>query len=310
MNQQDPREQIRENLRQQVGGFFTNAARGPALCSVCTGPADDQRCYQCERQHAEYGDQLADQTIIFAYAKEREQSGHHMYGYKRRISPSLDNLRDLKLMMLGGTFLHGDCIAQAFGWWEAITFVSSASRPELEHPVVELAKQVVHHGRDPDRVLLGIGPDIDAAPSRFPLPHRFTVDEVRSERVADKHVLVVDDTWVSGDKSQSAALALKAAGARAVTILCIARWLSPTYNFPHQDLLIKASRTQYDALVCPVTGASCPVPRSTLSAGGRAALPVPTTPAGWYPDPYQQPNRRWWNGYRWTDVTAPNPPAG
>lgn len=70
------------------------------------------------------------------------------------------------------------------------------------------------------------------------------------------HVLVVDDTWVSGNKSQSAALTLKAAGARVVTIPCVARWLSWDYSDEHRQL-IERSTAPYDALLCPVTGESC-----------------------------------------------------
>ena len=28
-------------------------------------------------------------------------------------------------------------------------------------------------------------------------------------------------------------------------------------------------------------------------------------PAGWYPDPAGQADRRWWDGTRWTDQTLP-----
>lgn len=34
------------------------------------------------------------------------------------------------------------------------------------------------------------------------------------------------------------------------------------------------------------------------------AAPV-SVPAGWYPDPNGAPCRRWWEGYNWTDQTAP-----
>lgn len=33
--------------------------------------------------------------------------------------------------------------------------------------------------------------------------------------------------------------------------------------------------------------------------------PPSTVPAGWYRDPNGQPCSRWWDGYRWTDYTAP-----
>jgi phosphoribosylpyrophosphate synthetase len=75
-------------------------------------------------------------------------------------------------------------------------------------------------------------------------------------KIAGRHVLVVDDTWVSGGKAQSAALALKLAGAARVTIVCIGRLLS--YRWDEHRLLIDSLSEPYDAMRCPVTGSVCP----------------------------------------------------
>lgn len=265
---EETRQKVKENLHREVGGFFTNTSRGPNNCAVCTGPAAAELCWQCEGHRARYGHQLAGQVVTLAYAKgdmsPRHQSAHHMYRYKNRINPSLECLRDLKLMVLGATYLHGECMARAFGWWDTVTFVSSASRPGTQHPVVGLAEQVLPL-EDRAKLLMGIGPQM-AEGGRFPLPGRFTVSDLQRPNVEGCHVLVVDDTWVSGDKSQSAALALRAAGARAVTILCLARWLSWSYSIEHERL-IRASTAPYDALLCPVTGGACPPPLAAHPTG-------------------------------------------
>jgi hypothetical protein len=67
---------------------------------------------------------------------------------------------------------------------------------------------------------------------------------------------VVDDTWVSGDKAQSAALALKAAGAARVTIFSAARWLR--YDWSDHRQLIDNLVPPYNPRCCPVTGGACP----------------------------------------------------
>jgi phosphoribosylpyrophosphate synthetase len=86
---------------------------------------------------------------------------------------------------------------------------------------------------------------------------RFLVQDSDTTKVDGAHVLVVDDTWVSGGTAQSVAVALKDAGARAVTILCVARWLrwdwSSTPAFVEEYLT-----APYEPLVCPVTGDECP----------------------------------------------------
>jgi orotate phosphoribosyltransferase len=45
--------------------------------------------------------------------------------------------------------------------------------------------------------------------------------------VAGRDVLVVDDTWVSGGSAQSAAAALKLAGARRVAVVVLGRHVNP-----------------------------------------------------------------------------------
>jgi orotate phosphoribosyltransferase len=47
-------------------------------------------------------------------------------------------------------------------------------------------------------------------------------------RVSGEDVLLVDDTWVSGASAQSAAAALKLAGARRVAIIVLGRHIDPS----------------------------------------------------------------------------------
>lgn len=248
-------------LYSKVGGFFTNTARGAGHCQVCTGPANASLCTQCNTQRDHYGDRLADLVVPLAYAKGHlkpiHQSEHHVYRYKSWLHPSLENRQDLQLMIHTASWLHGVCVASVVGWWEVLTFVPSANRPGTQHPVVELAKQVAPSKLDVAKVLLDNGSDISADPKRWPLPTRFHVADKWRPKIAGKHVLVVDDTWVSGGKSQSAAITLKDAGASTVTIMCVARWLSQDYNEDHQKM-IKKLKDPYDPKICPVTGGGCP----------------------------------------------------
>lgn len=248
-------------LYSKVGGFFSNTKRGPGHCQVCTGPATAELCPQCAAQRGKYGSRLADLVVPLAYAKGHvkpiHQSAHHVIRYKSGLQPSVENLQDLQLMVHTASSYHGACIAGVAGWWEALTFVPSAKWPGVEHPVVELATQVVPSEATVSKVLLDNGPDISAEPKRWPLPTRFEVNDTWRKKVTGKHVLVVDDTWVSGAKSQSAAIALKDAGATAITILCVARWLSQNYGEDHR-LMIKNVTAPYDATTCPVTGGACP----------------------------------------------------
>jgi phosphoribosylpyrophosphate synthetase len=198
--------------------------------------------------------------VPLAYAKgrmnPRHQSEHHVYQYKHPRHPAPKCVTDLSLMMLVGSLLYGPCIARRVGWWGAVTFVPSQNNPGPEHPVAELARQIAPFQLNASRILLGIGPGFADEPPRVPRTDRFVVPPRFINQIAGQHVLVVDDTWVSGDKAQSASLALKAAGAVAVTVICIARWLR--YDWPDHRQLIETLHEPYNAMMCPVTDGACP----------------------------------------------------
>lgn len=53
---------------------------------------------------------------------------------------------------------------------------------------------------------------------------------VTSRDLAGASVLLIDDTWVSGSSAQSAAAALRRAGATHVACVVIGRWLTPSFG--------------------------------------------------------------------------------
>ncbi|WP_431837853.1 hypothetical protein [Cellulomonas sp. Y8] len=73
-----------------------------------------------------------------------------------------------------------------------------------------------------------------------------------------EHVIVADDSWVSGRHAQSAA-ALKFAGVRDVSILTVARVLSPG-GPPNVDFIRHRLDRPFDPRVCQWTGGACPEP--------------------------------------------------
>jgi hypothetical protein len=252
------------SLYANVGAFFCNTHRGtPATCVVCTGPASGTNktllCSQCRAARDIYGDSMADLVVPLAYAKGRmpsmHQSAHHVRAYKAP-SPAPGCALDLQLMAGAATYLHGQCIEAMVGAWQAVTFVPSTTRPGGVPPIAGIARAVhsVYSSRAKVGLALGSGGTTPRSP--VPQPDRFVVPHEYRRHVANRHVLVVEDTWVSGDKAQSAALTLKAAGASCVTILCVTRWLR--YDWTDHRELIEALTEPYDAARCPVTGSFCP----------------------------------------------------
>ena len=74
------------------------------------------------------------------------------------------------------------------------------------------------------------------------------------------HVMLIDDTWVSGATTLSAAATLRASGARHVSVLVLARWLDPDYGPTNKFLTAMSQhawRNPQD--VCPFTpNGTCP----------------------------------------------------
>lgn len=253
-------QQFRATLYTQVGAFFSNTLRGPGFCAVCTAPAGAPLCNRCDSHRQTYGTQLANLVLPLAYVRgwmqPRHQSEHHVWQYKHRTFPDPRCMQDLQLMVSAAAVLHGPCIARAMGrWWETVTFVPSATRRGTDHPVVELARRAADQTPGAARILLAPGPSIGGDRHTL-MADRFVVPSESESLVVSRHILVVDDTWVSGAKAQSAALALRAAGAWGVTVLCVARWLS--WNWSEQQQLIRSLNAPYDATRCPISSGTCP----------------------------------------------------
>ncbi|WP_146099055.1 ComF family protein [Nocardia nova] len=255
---------LRGLVRDRVGGFFHNAypSTTPSICPVCRGPSEQSLCRRCWSAHAEFGELLADRTIVLTYALggrsgAHHQSAHHLLAYKGyRGTPRVQRCaQDLRLMVSVVMDMHRNCLQ---GWlggqWDSLTFVPSVERPDRGHPVAELANAALPtftRGPRLSKFLLTPG----ARPGRELTADRFRVDERWRDRIEGRNVLIVDDSWVTGASAQSAVIAVKRAGAATATVLCVARWLRG--DWADHKRLIGTLQDGFDVLRCPVTGHSC-----------------------------------------------------
>ncbi|MDR0945221.1 MAG: phosphoribosyltransferase [Bifidobacteriaceae bacterium] len=253
---------------------------GPHLCAVCRLPLNPQepheRCPQCEghvRQAAAAGAALADDVAFLTYAVEgpsvptrapalsrRIAAGRQvysvLYGYK---NPDRGRMhRSFNDMFAWVTWVlrhHANCVGamgarpETVSWqWATVPSVRSI-RGGDEHPLHRIVRQALS-GRS-EAVLTVTDAGLGAGQkTRHYDPAMFRA-EVKADRV-----LLVDDSWATGANVQSAASALKRAGARHVAALVVGRLLRPAGWPPALAFLTKHAVLDqpFDWSLCPWTG--------------------------------------------------------
>ena len=195
------------------------------FCRTCRGPAGAgfDRCYQCELALSEAGGLLADAVAPAGYAVRGGPLAEDLRRYKSdraaaaEVAAATARLRELLAGFLAD---RGPSVWAAAGMAAGPTAVavvpSGQGRPGA-HPLAGLVRSCVAV----PRVRLAVVPA--EIHTRGVNPHWVRV----GDPVADRDVLVVDDTWVSGGSAQSAAAALKLAGARRVAVVVLGRHVNP-----------------------------------------------------------------------------------
>jgi hypothetical protein len=199
------------------------ACRTCRTCRVCRGPvlAGFALCYQCDLARSQAGGLLADVVAPAGYAVK----GGPLAADLRRYKSGRDGAEaaSIRLRTMLATFLrdHGPCAWRAAGMAArpaAVAVVPTGQGRPGAHPLLRIAASCV----DLPMIELVAGPR-GAARGRG-----VSVGWLRAAGpVAGTDVLLVDDTWVSGGSAQSAAAALKLAGAARVAVIVLGRHLDP-----------------------------------------------------------------------------------
>jgi hypothetical protein len=254
-----------------------------ADCGVCRGPVRPgfARCYQCDR-HAPLGPALlADAVVPISYAIKGTPFADHLWRYKSVPMPSssppppslppktpasssaatpasaataapastpapvltpASARASVLALLLAFLADHGPCVWQRAGMPppDLVAVVPTGAGRPGPHPLLRLVspylrlpgcRLALRPGRQ--------GRDLDL--DRF---------EVLC-RPAGASVLLLDDTWVSGASAQSAAAALKLAGARHVAVVVLGRHVNPD-DPASAPLLAGITAARYDPSACAV----------------------------------------------------------
>ena len=212
---------LRARARAATAGLPAVAEPGPGVCVTCRGPARRgfARCFHCGLHVESAPGLLADVVAPVACAPKGSRLATDLWLYKSERTGSREAGVALLAMLL--VFLHD----KAPGLWPAGASVptcacvvpSGRGRPG-PHPL-----QALVHG-----CLALPWAALAALPGGDPWARALDPSRFRAPRPLNgAAVLLLDDTWTSGGTAQSAAVALKRAGARWVTVVVLGRHLPP-----------------------------------------------------------------------------------
>lgn len=244
----DPWATQRTRVRQRSGYLRNPRAAGPGVCFVCRGPANPPhtRCVQCEKHFCAANGQTADVVVPISYAVKREQHAFNLASYKRR--PGSDTVR-ADLLALVQVFIadHGRCLlnaARVSTFDGAVVVPSTRNRPG-PHPLQLLL------GARLRLPWLRMTANTEISPeSRMFHADRFSVDEAVKE-LDGAAVLLLDDTWTTGSRIQSASYAIRAAGASTVVAVVLGRHVNPDWE-PWGPILKSVKKAPFDLDRCAV----------------------------------------------------------
>lgn len=241
--------------RSRLGSIAWNPVREPGItCTVCTAPIDPQyqKCARC-LQHAQSGVKVSPHVLPLTYAiKGNGQLYQDMCRYKEpSVGQEEDAPERVKFLLGYFAWTHLACVSALCGIpVSRVSTVPSLRGHQEPHPLATLVQQVLHRLELPIMKL--------EATRIVPKPQRsqFGPDNFDAPRsLISEHVLLFEDTWVSGNNAQSAAATLYQAGAAAVTIVAAARLLDPDCWVPTRRFLENYPEAQRQwTTACPAVG--------------------------------------------------------
>lgn len=251
-----------DELTAGYGNFMLSPRRGPGVCRRCFNLTDGySQCYACS--HCE---SWLDAVAPISYSVAHEQLHHALACYKRLSGAAARKVRlELAAVLWRHLAAHEHCVAAGSGSGEfQIVTTVPAGTPERDagQPLRHIVEELVQPVRNRYQRLLERS-DTPVQPRAFDA-RRFTA----RTRLTGEAVLLIDDTWTTGASAQSAAAALKQAGAGPVATVVIGRHLNREWRENNRRL--RALRAPFDWGRCP----HCEPKGRMTGPGGDGAAPA------------------------------------
>jgi adenine/guanine phosphoribosyltransferase-like PRPP-binding protein len=168
----------------------------------------------------------ADVVVPVSLALKGEQYANELWRYKNAVGPQQQYFRTgLAAVLWRFLAMHEECVRThcAVPSFDIVTTVPSTSG-RAGHPLRAMVAEMTGATRDRYRDLLV------ATPEAADLGRAASFRRYASAALRGENVLLIDDTWATGNHAQSAAAALKAAGAGTVAIVVLGRHLNIDYG--------------------------------------------------------------------------------
>lgn len=222
---------------------------GIEQCKICMVPISRSNkskfCATCFSQNKQ-PHKLADKVVPLTFAMYGTPAYKLMHDYKNQSNQSRANYQQyLELFFNTAMATFGECISgsQSFS---AVSIVPSTNHEKKgQHPLEAITENYLPAIPRIDTFFTKVRElrEVDPWYAQF-----HSID-----KPVLSHVLVVEDTWVTGSTAQSLASALKMRGAKKVTIVPLARALNK--SFPSASFVEgKIKESKYNWSVCPNCG--------------------------------------------------------
>ena len=220
------------------------------LCALCRTPTGGSEfCSKCSNAH--YRPDAAGFTSYFFFSAT---PANEMHRYKDS-PPGPQALDGVRLLLEHGLAHLGCAEALAGTGLDAVAVIPSRTHhvPGTPSPLQRLCSRTLPR----DLPTVGLSPTPGSTSDRRVRADAFDIDDCRSP----SHVLIIDDTWVSGATMLSAVRDIRRRGVDRVSLLAPPRWLNRQYSFTNDFIRrvdsARAWRRPQD--VCPFTpDGECP----------------------------------------------------
>jgi predicted amidophosphoribosyltransferase len=220
---------------------------GFSVCNVCEGPTQPEfgMCFCCSTLVGQLQMPLAPVTAVTPY-RVGDELHRLLRGYKDASLVDARSVYEAHLARMFRRWLgeHADrLLARTGGTWDLAVGVPSSHRP-AGTPVDALIQAVPALARIHRRLLVrGTEPTDHLVASR--LGFRVSPDRGPGPEVLGLRALVVDDSFTTGARAQSAVAALRMAGVRVAGVLVVGRVVSPdtaSWQAAYWDSMVEVRR--------------------------------------------------------------------